>query len=211
MQPTDLSSDDGGKVSGSNSFKLVMELINTSNTIYTWLDNQKNPIRIPASQYITLVQKWILGKITDPRIFPTETNSLIASSAVSGTSTPTIGGPIPAGPTNLNLPLSALAGNDWIGKSSGFPQNFEHDIKNLYRQMLRCYAHMYYAHWLDPFYHLGLYKELNTCFIHFVNVGKQFDLLMDKDLVPMQPLVDIWLAKDLIPRPQHKVNPVTSV
>lgn len=89
-----------------------------------------------------------------------------------------------------------------MGKSSGFPQNFEHDIKNLYRQMFRCYAHLYFAHWLDPIYHLGLHKELNTCFVHFVNVGKQFDLLSDKDLTPMQPLVDIWIAKDLLPRAQ---------
>jgi len=64
--------------------------------------------------------------------------------------------------------------------------------------MFRCYAHLYHCHWLDPFYHLSCYKELNTCFIHFVNVGRLFDLLEDKDVVPMQPLIDIWLSKGLL-------------
>ena len=96
-----------------------------------------------------------------------------------------------------------------MGKQSGFPESFENDIKSLYRQMFRCYAHIYYAHWVEPFYHLSATKELNTCFIHFVNVGKQFDLLADKDLAPMQPLVDIWLAKGLLPAPQATQPEIT--
>lgn len=67
--------------------------------------------------------------------------------------------------------------------------------------MLRCYAHVYHAHWLE-FWHLGAYKELNTCFIHFVNVGRLFGLLGDKDLEPMAPLIEIWLDKAWLPRPQ---------
>ena len=87
---------------------------------------------------------------------------------------------------------------DWVGKASGFPQSFESDIRNLYRQMFRCYAHIYHSHWL-LFYHMSAYKELNTCFIHFVNVGRLWDLLSEKDMKPMQPLIDIWLGKNLIP------------
>ena len=64
--------------------------------------------------------------------------------------------------------------------------------------MFRCYAHLYHGHWVDPFYHINAHKELNTCFIHFVNVGRLFDLLEDKDVVPMQPLIDIWLGKELL-------------
>lgn len=108
--------------------------------------------------------------------------------------------PIAAGPSNLNVSLSHLAGRDWLGKSSGFPESFQNDIRNLYRQMFRCYAHLYHSHWLEPFYHISASKELNTCFIHFINVGKLFDLIDDKDIVPMQPLVDIWIAKGLLPQ-----------
>lgn len=108
-------------------------------------------------------------------------------------------------PQGLPAPSSAAIGNanrEWLGKVSGFPESFENDIKSLYRQMFRCYAHLYHGHWVDPFYHLGATKELNTCFIHFVNVGKLFNLLDDKDLKPMQPLVDIWAAKGLMPAVQ---------
>jgi len=66
---------------------------------------------------------------------------------------------------------------------------------------MRSYAHIYHTHWLE-FWHLGAYKELNTCFIHFVNVGRLFGLLMEKDLEPMLPLIDIWLDKGWLPRPQ---------
>ena len=120
-----------------------------------------------------------MGKINDTRIFPTDTN--IAPSRNAST-------------------------KEWLGKPSGFPDSFEQDIKSLYRQMFRCYAHLYHGHWVEPFYHLGAHKELNTCFIHFVNVGKLFNLLDDKDLKPMAPLVEIWNSKGLLPVPGAAVT-----
>ncbi|THY52714.1 Mob1/phocein [Aureobasidium pullulans] len=143
---------------------------------YTWLDAKRESVRVPAPQYISYVQKWIAGKITDPSIFPTDTF-------------------ISAPPS-----LSASDPSNWLGKASGFPPQFANDIRNIYRQMLRCYAHIYHAHWLE-FWHLGAYKELNTCFIHFVNVGRLFNLLGDKELEPMAPLLDIWLEKGWMARP----------
>ena len=65
--------------------------------------------------------------------------------------------------------------------------------------MMRCYAHIYHGHWLDPFWNVSAYKELNTCFIHFINVGKLFNLIGDKEIEPMQPLVDLWAEKGLLP------------
>jgi len=179
----------------SNMNQELIELTKLNSHTYTWLDNQKRPIRIPACQYIQLVQKWIVGKISDPHLFPIDTSPSISSSA----STPGNSTPIAAGPTNLNAPLSQLAGREWLGKASGFPEEFEKDTKSIYRQMMRCYAHLYHGHWLDPFWHINAYKELNTCFIHFVNVGRLFGLLGDKEMEPMQPLIDLWLAKGLLP------------
>jgi hypothetical protein len=172
---------------------------------YTWLDNNKKPIKIPAIQYINLVQKWIIGKINDPAIFPTDTSSFTSASYASGSLAAT-GQPQPLGPTSLNSPLSQLSGRDWLGKPSGFPETFESDIKSIYRQMMRCYAHIYHGHWLEPFWHVNAYKELNTCFIHFINVGKLFGLLGDKEIEPMQPLIDIWLANGLMPAPQQQLQ-----
>jgi hypothetical protein len=65
--------------------------------------------------------------------------------------------------------------------------------------MMRCYAHLYHGHWLTPFWDVNAYKELNTCFIHFVNVGKLFSLIGDKEMEPMQPLIDLWGSKGLLP------------
>jgi len=167
------------------------------NTNYTWLDNQKNAVRVPAPQYIAYVQRWITGKVADPSIFPTDTFTSAPPS-------------LTAQQSNSSNSLNAST-DTWIGKPSGFPSNFPNEIRNIYRQMFRCYAHIYHAHWLE-FWHLGAYKELNTCFIHFVNVGRLFALLGDKDLEPMGPLIDIWLEKGWLPRPSssHGAKSTTS-
>ena len=170
---------------------------------YTWLDNNKKPIKIPAIQYINLVQKWIVGKINDPSIFPTDTTpmNLNPSTYPSGSATPGNSTPQALPPSSLNAPLSQLAGREWLGKSSGFPETFEGDIKSIYRQMMRCYAHIYHGHWLEPFWNVNAYKELNTCFIHFINVGRLYGLIGDKEIEPMQPLIDLWTEKGLLPAP----------
>jgi hypothetical protein len=165
----------------------VCPTMSASGHTYTWLDNNKKPIKIPAIQYINLVQKWIVGKINDPNIFPTDTTavSIGASTYASGSMTP------------ASTPQPT--GREWLGQTSGFPETFEGDIKSIYRQMMRCYAHIYHGHWLDPFWNVSAYKELNTCFIHFINVGKLFNLIGDKEIEPMQPLVDLWAEKGLLP------------
>ena len=183
----------------------VCPTMSASGHTYTWLDNNKKPIKIPAIQYINLVQKWIVGKINDPTIFPTDTTSVSASTFASG-SLASSSSPQPAGPTSLNAPLSQPTGREWLGKASGFPETFESDIKSIYRQMMRCYAHIYHGHWLEPFWNVRAYNELNTCFIHFINVGKLFNLIGDKEIEPMQPLVDLWTEKSLLPPSTSKEN-----
>ncbi|KAF2093035.1 Mob1/phocein [Rhizodiscina lignyota] len=181
---------------------------------YTWLDQQKRPIKIPACQYIMLVQKWIEGKFDDRNTFPTD-NKEPSSGLSSGLSTPGAGTPIAAGPTNVSASLSSLAGKDWLGKSSGFPEHFESDLKSIFRQMMRCYAHLYHGHWLEPYWDLGCTQYLNTCFIHFINVGRTFGMLGDREMEPMLPLIQIWEAKGLLQPPQSQsskmdISPVTA-
>lgn len=184
---------------------------------YTWLDNNKKPIKIPAYQYIQLVQKWIVGKIGDQNLFPTDTSvpsqpssTSAATYASGGLNTPGSNSPIPAGPTSINAPLSQLSGDEWCGKGAGFPRHFKDDIRSIYRQMMRCYAHLYHGHWLDPFWNLNAYKELNTCFIHFINVGHQYDLLSEKEMEPMMPLIQLWLGKGLLPEKTVDGQPAAS-
>ncbi|KAI9795279.1 MAG: hypothetical protein M1835_006087 [Candelina submexicana] len=174
-----------------------------SSTTYSWLDANGKPTKVPAAQYLALVQKWVNSKIYNPAIFPTDSASLTAHSAgttyASGSLSSPQSAPIAVGPTSLNTPLSTLAGPDWIGKSSGFPETFAKTCCDIMRQMFRCYAHLYWSHWIDPFYHLNQTRQLNSCFVHFMTVAKLFGMLTDKDVEPMQPLIDIWLRNKAIP------------
>ncbi|KAI9698992.1 MAG: hypothetical protein M1836_003181 [Candelina mexicana] len=174
-----------------------------ADTTYSWLDANGKPTKVPAAQYLALVQKWVNSKIYNPAIFPTDSASLTAHSAgttyASGSLSSPQSAPIAVGPTSLNTPLSTLAGPDWIGKSSGFPETFPKTCCDIMRQMFRCYAHLYWSHWIDPFYHLNQTRQLNSCFVHFMTVAKLFGMLTDKDVEPMQPLIDIWLKNKAIP------------
>ncbi|KAI9738710.1 MAG: hypothetical protein M1834_008215 [Cirrosporium novae-zelandiae] len=167
--------------------------------VYTWLDNKKQPVAIPACQYIAHVQRWIVGKVKDARTFPTEAPTGATSYASGDVNTPGANTPIAMGPTTSNAPLSSLAGHDWVGKTGGFPESFFKDCQNIFRQMFRCYAHLYHGHWIDPFWHINKYMQLNTSFVHFVTVAKLFKLLSSREMEPMQPLIDIWVANGSIP------------
>ena len=173
---------------------------------YTWLDNKGLPVPVTASQYISLVQRWMNGKITDPKAFPTDTPGNTSATYASGSiNTPSSESPIAAGPTTLNAPLSKLAGKDWVGKEAGFPESFFSDCRTCFRQIFRIYAHLYHSHWVDPYWHLSSgsnsqgWTDLNSCFVHFCTVAKLYGLLADRDAEPMQPLIDIWVANGSIP------------
>lgn len=183
-----------------------------SNHSFTWLNSRKEPVEVPAHEYISLMQRWISGKIDNTQIFPTDPagvsyshNSggpeIVGSTYASGgLNTPGSNTPIPAGPTGLTTPLSQLAGpGDWIGKSSGFPVEFVDVCQTIFRQMFRVYAHLYWAHFIDPFYHLNLDKHMNSCFSHFVLTATEIDMLKPQELEPMQPLIDLWAANGTFP------------
>lgn len=162
------------------------------------------------------MQRWISGKIDNTAIFPTDPAGIsychnsagpeIAGStyASGGVNTPGSNTPIPAGPTTLSTSLSQLAGaGDWIGKSSGFPQEFVDVCQTIFRQMFRVYAHLYWGHFIEPFYHLNLDKHMNSCFSHFVLTATEIDMLKPHELEPMQPLIDLWAANGTFP-PESK-------
>src|SRR4051812_17791481 len=46
------------------------------NHSYTWLNSKFEPIELPAFEYITLMQRWISGKIDDTKMFPTEASGV---------------------------------------------------------------------------------------------------------------------------------------
>ncbi|KAI9376846.1 Mob1/phocein [Aspergillus egyptiacus] len=153
---------------------------------YTWLvDSQA--AKISAPKFINRVEKWIVSKIHDPVMFPTEkVNSVPDTFALSEAK----GAPASS---------AAAAAEDWVGKSSGFPPTFYKDCQGIMKQMFRCYAHLYHAHWLNPFWHLNKHDILNMCFVHFVTVAKYYKLVSDKEMEPMQPLIDLFIKQQRIP------------
>ncbi|KAK8032790.1 protein kinase activator [Apiospora marii] len=150
-----------------------------ANHSFTWLNKEREP-------YITLMQRWISGKIDDTNIFPTD---------VSGVS-------FAHNPSITTTPLAQLTNpgdRDWVGKRSGFPENFMDVCQTIFRQMFRVYAHLYWAHFIDPFYHLNLEKQLNSCFSHFVLTACALDMLKPQELEPMQPMIDLWATNGTFP------------
>jgi len=131
-----------------------------------------------------MMQQWISRKIDDGNLFPTDPAGVsFATNANFGTAS-----------------LSSLAGSeDWVGKRSGFPRDFLGISQQIFLQMFRVYAHLYWAHFTD-FYHLNLEKSLNSCFSHFILTATALDMLNAHDLEAMQPLIDLWAANGTFPQ-----------
>ncbi|KAH8885068.1 Mob1/phocein [Thozetella sp. PMI_491] len=150
------------------------------NHCFTWLNAQLQPVEIPAWEYLTLVQRYISGKIDNPALFPTD------PSGVSYADNPAFCIPLPD------------SGRDWVGKRSGFPENFNETCQTIFRQMFRVYAHLYWSHY-DDLFSLNLEKAMNSCFSHFILTATTLNLLRRSDMEPMQPLIDLWAALGTFP------------
>lgn len=159
---------------------------------YTWLVDGR-AAKISAPKFINRVEKWIVSKIHDPVMFPTEKVTGIPETSALKDAT-AAGTPTPEG-----APGATEGTDDWIGKSSGFPQTFYKDCQGIMKQMFRCYAHLYHAHWLNPFWHINKHDILNMCFVHFVTVAKYYQLVSDKEMEPMQPLIDLFIKQARVP------------
>lgn len=70
-----------------------------------------------------------------------------------------------------------------------FPPNFMVVVKTIFKRLFRVYAHIYHSH----FKHvcsLGAEAHLNTCFRHFIAFSQMFDLIEQKELAPLQQLIE---------------------
>ncbi|KKA27248.1 hypothetical protein TD95_003179 [Thielaviopsis punctulata] len=174
--------DDGSTICNATTCPRMSAGANHS---FTWLNAKREPVELPAHEYMTLMQRWISGKVDDDKVFPTD----------------------PAGVSfalNSSVTTSALAqlangDRDYIGKRSGFPESFIEVCQMVFRQMFRVYAHLYFAHYVEPFYHLNLEKQLNSCFSHFLLTATALDMLKQHELEPMQALIDLWAANGTFP------------
>lgn len=144
------------------------------------------------------MQRWISGKVDDTNIFPTEAAGVSYAINPAITSQQSL--------ANITNP----ADGDWTGRRSGFPKDFLSICQTIFLQMFRVYAHMYHAHFIEPFYHLNLEKQLNSCFSHFLLTAIALDLLRPHELEPMQPLIDLWAANGTFP-PESKAYQIANL
>lgn len=171
----------------------LLTLHSVFSVTYTSLIDGK-AAKISAPKFINRVEKWIVSKIHDPVMFPTEPVTSTPSTSTAN-ELQIADQATAASPSNS----SSMVPQDWIGKSSGFPPTFYKDCQGIMRQMFRCYAHLYHAHWEKPFWHINKHEMLNMCFVHFVTVAKYYRLVSDKEMEPLQPLIDIYVKQEKIP------------
>lgn len=62
-----------------------------------------------------------------------------------------------------------------------FQPTFPSTAKHIYRQLLRVFAHIYYAHYTQIL-HLRTEPHFNSLFAHFLAFGKEYELLDVKDV-----------------------------
>jgi len=74
------------------------------------------------------------------------------------------------------------------GPDIPFPRDFLDKVKQIFKRLLRVYAHIYYSHF-EEICSLEEEAHLNTCFIHFYYFIREFDLVDKKDLLPLDALI----------------------
>lgn len=70
----------------------------------------------------------------------------------------------------------------------GFSKKFPIAVKNIFKRLSRVYAHLYHCHF-QVFIDAGVDTLLNTSFKHFKYFAEAFELLVGKDLGPLEVLI----------------------
>ncbi|WRT69095.1 uncharacterized protein IL334_006078 [Kwoniella shivajii] len=66
-----------------------------------------------------------------------------------------------------------------------FPNSFAYTAKHIYKHLFRIFAHLYHQHF-EQILHLSIEAHFNSLFAHFLAFGKEFDILVMKDLMTNQ-------------------------
>jgi len=72
---------------------------------------------------------------------------------------------------------------------SPFPANYLNIVKTIFKRLFRIYAHIYYKH-VPEMVEMGVEAHLNTGFKHFYLFVKEFDLVDDKEMEPLEDHIE---------------------
>lgn len=75
-----------------------------------------------------------------------------------------------------------------------FPPNFLDVIKTIFKRLFRVYGHIYHSHFKQVC-SLGEEAHLNTCFKHFIFFSLTYNLIDEKELAPLQELIDQFTGR----------------
>lgn len=75
-----------------------------------------------------------------------------------------------------------------------FPSKFLAVIQTIYKRLFRVYGHIYHSHFKQVC-SLGEEAHLNTCFKHFIFFSLHYGLIEDKELAPLQELIDQFTGR----------------
>ena len=68
-------------------------------------------------------------------------------------------------------------------------------MKNIFKRLFRVYAHIYYSH-AKEIIDLKLEAHMNTCFKHFYLYIREYSLVEDKEMAPLQYRIDGIIEKE---------------
>lgn len=123
---------------------------------YTWIDQNRKQVKLPAPTYIDYVMTWVQNMLDDDSVFPTKAGTSLLTSRIS-------------------CELTRFR------EGREFPQHFPSTAKHIYRQLLRVFAHIYHAHY-PQILHLRSEPHFNSLFAHYLAFGKEYELLDVKDV-----------------------------
>jgi MOB kinase activator 1 len=104
-------------------------------------------------------------------------------------------------PVEMAAPVYIGTLFDWVGDQLNnealfpstigvpFPKNFEAVVKGIMRRLFRVYAHCYCDH-LAHLTEIDILRHFNTAFKHFIFFTKEFNLIAQDQLEPLQVIID---------------------
>jgi MOB kinase activator 1 len=122
---------------------------------YQWQGQQGKPVSLAAPTYIDSVMSSIQNLLNDENVFPTKSSEYFL---------------FPSDKVETDATLD-----------QAFHPSFPATVKNIYRQLLRVFAHIYHAHYAQVL-HLRSEPHFNSLFAHFLAFGTEYELLEPKDI-----------------------------
>ncbi|KAJ9533820.1 hypothetical protein QJQ45_026897 [Haematococcus lacustris] len=142
---------------------------------YLWADGVKvrKPIRLSAPEYIDKLFDWIEAQVWTER--DQGSSACLAAQC----------------PLWLQIDDETVFPQQF---GMPFPPNFLDVTKTIYKRLFRVYAHMYHSHF-KQICSLDEEAHLNTCFKHFIFFTLHYRLVDEKELAPLQELIDQFTGK----------------